>query len=111
MPEEQKKPVPKAPAVVRTSDFRKDPEKVSRMRRLLEDPILKEWLSAMRESGPDTDALDMESVTPHGAHIRMGEQRGWAKYHNQFCEGGTHLIDKSQSLEAASLSAKLQPED
>lgn len=92
-----------------TTQFRKDAERVARMRAVLEIPIMQEWLSAMRESGPDKESIS-EDISPQKAHINLGEARGYARYHNQFKLGGTHA-GSIPNLEEAALTSKLQPEE
>jgi hypothetical protein len=70
-----------------TGEFRANPELVKSLRSILETDTMKLWLEAMEEQSP-VNYLPTHDVTPHFAHIQLGQQTGWAQYGKTFLTGG-----------------------
>lgn len=49
------------------------------MRAIFEDPVMQAALEVMEEEHP-VKAVPHEDVTPHFAHIQLGQQTGYATY-------------------------------
>jgi hypothetical protein len=94
-------------ALSKFDEFRSNPEKVNKMRLVLEDPILKEWLAVMKESGPENREVISPDITPTMSAIVVGLTRGYARYHNDFKLGGEHLVPRG--TDSAEIS--LEPEE
>lgn len=71
-----------------TADFRARPELVSEMRKLLESDIFKLWWEAMEESETPANYKVSSDVTPHYAHIMLGQQTGYGVFKQRFLLGG-----------------------
>lgn len=71
-------------------EFRANPELVKWMRELTENDNFQVALEAMRSIDPVKNPARPD-VTPHGAHILLGEQTGWAQYENEFLKLAARL--------------------
>lgn len=71
-----------------TAQFRAQPELVSEMRKLLESDIFKLWWEAIEESENPANFLVSTTVTPHYAHIMLGQQTGYGVFKQRFLLGG-----------------------
>lgn len=71
-------------------EFRGDPELVKWMREVTEHPHFELAKQAMRTIDPVRSPAK-DDVTPHGAHILLGEQTGWAQYEIEFLKLATRL--------------------
>lgn len=58
------------------------------MRRLLETDIFKLWWEAMEESENPANYRVSDDVTPHYAHIMLGQQTGYGVFKQRFLLGG-----------------------
>ena len=74
--------------------FRKSPEAVKRLREILSDETMQDWLEAMDEENPASGSIPKE-VTPQQAHIMLGENQGWMQYRDRFRLGAIRLEDAS----------------
>jgi hypothetical protein len=72
---------------VTTAEFRANPELVKSLRSILEADVMKLWLEAMEEQSP-VNFLPTPDVTPHFAHIQLGQQTGWEQFLQTFKSGG-----------------------
>lgn len=68
-------------------EFRETPELLAWMRGLVEHQNFKLALEAMRSLHP-VRRVAPSDVTPHGAHILLGEQTGWQQYEQEFLKLG-----------------------
>jgi hypothetical protein len=66
-----------------TGNFAPIPELVKSLRSILETDVMKLWLEAMEEQSP-VNFVPTHDVTPHFAHIQLGQQTGWAQYLQNF---------------------------
>jgi hypothetical protein len=71
-------------------EYRSDPLLVANARALRESDTFKTMLAVMRSRHP-VNAVAPDSVTPHGAHILLGEQTGWQQYENDLLALATRL--------------------
>lgn len=60
------------------------------MRKLLELPVMQEWLIAMESDNP-VNKTAPRGVTAEDACIMLGEQTGWANFRNRFLMGGAKI--------------------
>lgn len=61
------------------AEFRSNPELVKGMRAILENETMQIALEVMAEEHP-VKAVPSDDVTPHYAHIQLGQQTGYATY-------------------------------
>lgn len=78
------------------------------MRELTEHENFKVALEAMSSIDPVKSPARAE-VTPHGAHIMLGEQTGWAQYESMFLALATRL-PISQAMPEADYKEQPEPE-
>lgn len=71
-------------------EFRSDPELVKQAREMMAGPLFQGILEVMREEEPVRFAPSPD-VTPHAAHIMLGQQTGWAQYERRLLSLGTRL--------------------
>ena len=64
-------------------EFRSDKELLKWMRDLTQTTHFQLALEAMRSIDPVRFTTDPD-VTPHYAHVQLGNQTGWAQYERQF---------------------------
>jgi hypothetical protein len=88
------------------TEFRSNPELVKEMRGILEIPTMKLWLDAMNEDSP-VYFVPTHDVTPHFAHIQLGQQTGWAQFHKTFLSGG----EQPQTPQTEPEQSYLPPEE
>lgn len=61
------------------AEFRANPELVKAMRAILENDTMRAALEVMADEHP-VKAVPDDDVTPHFAHIQLGQQTGYATY-------------------------------
>lgn len=71
-------------------EIRSDPELVKRMREMFESTPFLLLLEAMRREDP-VKFPPSADVTPHYAHIQLGQQTGYATYEARMLSLGTRL--------------------
>jgi hypothetical protein len=71
-------------------EYRSDPLLVANARALQEADTFQAILAIMRTRHP-VNAVAPDSITPHGAHIMLGEQTGWQQYENEMLALATRL--------------------
>lgn len=60
------------------------------MRALLEDDVLKLWWEALETENPANYPVK-DDVTPHFAHIMLGQQTGYGMFKQRFLLGGVGI--------------------
>jgi hypothetical protein len=74
-------------------EFRSNQVLVAEMRKLLESDVLKLWLEALETANP-ANFLVEANVTPHFAHIMLGQQTGYGHFKKLFLTGGSPPLDR-----------------
>lgn len=64
------------------AEFRANPELVKGMREILENDTMRTALEVMADEHP-VKAVPEDDVTPHFAHIQLGQQTGYATYESR----------------------------
>lgn len=86
--------------------FRANPDLVKEMRQILASPVLKMFFEAMNEEAP-VKFPPADDVSPHFAHIQLGQQTGWAQFEKILLSGG----QQPPTPQTEPVQSYLNPED
>lgn len=87
------------------AEFRSNPELVKAMRALLESDTMRAALEVMADEHP-VKGVPAADVTPHFAHIQLGQQTGYATYDSRL-----RLLGKGIEIPQTTPEATYPPDD
>ena len=91
-------------------EFRKNPELVAEMRKILEMPVMKIWLECCQRSSPANRVVIEEGITDTVSNISHGIIKGFHFHHNLFISGGTHPPQSKPKTTNAAMELEPEPE-